>query len=116
MKAQYLSIPAIFLLWTTPAQACMQGIFEAIIIAFVAVLTTILLTSASQSGLMHLRRRHTLSGLGRWTLTGLSTVHLLVGLGILLIGLGGGPGGALIGFLIALPLLLLGRAGLKQPR
>jgi hypothetical protein len=116
MKQTIPAIPAIFLLTTAPALACVQGLAEALLLALVAALTTLLLTAAGQCGLLRLRGRHTLSALGKWTLGGLSSFHLLIGLGILYLGLGEGASGLLIAAIFALPLLILSRSGFRGLR
>lgn len=106
-----LAIPAIFLLTAAPAHACMQGMFELLLTGLMVAAAALMMTAMGQAGLMRLRRKHTLSWLGKWTLGGLSTLHLFLGLGILFVGLSGGPSGLVFSFLLALPLLLLSRGG-----
>ena len=99
-----------------PASACVEGLFEVILIGFTAVVSVFIFTAVSQSGLIRLRKKHTLSGLGRWTMASLSTLHLIAGFGLLCIGRSTGPLGTVITFLLAVPLLLLSRAGFRNPR
>ena len=112
MAIQRLVIATVLLLWATPAAACSQCLKLAMTVS-VLTLGSLGLTTLGQLGLMRLRRREPfakLSGLGRWTLGGLSTVHLLVGMGALWLGV---QGEAILFTSSALALMALSLSGFK---
>ena len=113
MAAKRLVIATVLLLWATPAAACSQCLHLAVTV-LVITLGSLGFTTLCQLGLMSLRRREPfakLSGLGRWTLSGLSTVHFLVGMGALWLGV---DGRAMIFVAVALAMLSLGLSGFKM--
>lgn len=114
MAAQRLVIVTVLLLWATPASACCSQCYGLIITVSVIILGSLGFTTLCQLGIMGLHRREPfskLSRLGRWTLGGLSSVNVLIGLGAMWIGV---EGEALIISSIALALLTLGLSGFKM--
>ena len=115
MKLPYLCVPALFLFSALPAQACVNtSSLDLLIAGAAATIVALLLTLIGQSSLLFLVRNRRFTRLGWLTMGSLSVLHLLVGLGCLLIGLSAGPGGVLTGLLIALPFLLLSGSGFRS--